>query len=172
MSGMFWSYLKFLITFFFIYYIFYIFYCKTHFAALYSLLTSESSAHLQVPGRTEMEVLALSSSHSAPRKHCWSAGNPKLLSQEKRSKATGLWWGHSQDTREAAALWAAQQTLYSCFLYDVPKKVMCLSPGDESTFWDAGIKLQRTWTARPNQVPGTLLFSFRSEQGENGSAYI
>lgn len=48
-SGMFWSYLKFLITFFFIYYIFYIFYGKTHFAAVYSLLTLEGSAHLQVP---------------------------------------------------------------------------------------------------------------------------
>lgn len=170
-SGMFWSYLKFLITFFFIYYIFYIFYCKTHFAAVYSLLTLEGSAHLQVPEGQQLRCWLPAAAVLPQGGAAEVRGTPSFLPGGRGGRAVGLRRGHGQDTREAAARWAALQTLYSCFLHGIPKKVMWLSPGDESTFWDTGIKLHCTWTARLNQVLRTFFF-LSPQQGENTSAYI
>lgn len=153
-SGMFWSYLKFLITFFFIYYIFYIFfYCKTHSAAVYSLLARERFCSSPAPQRTGMEVLAPSRG-VLPNLKAPPPSSPEEEEAEPR--------GQGQDTREAAARRAALQTLRSCFLHGVPKKVMWLSPGDESTFWDTGIRLHRVRTARLNQAlkSSALLFFF------------
>lgn len=166
---MFWSYLKFLITFFFTYYIFYIFYCKTHLAAVYSLLTSEDSVHLQVPEghilRCWLPLAAVLPQGGAAKVQ----GTSSFLPRGRGSRALGLRRGHGQDTQEAAARWAALRTLHSCFLHGIPKKVMWLSPGDESTFWDARIKLHCARTARLNQVLRTWFFS---QQGENRSASV
>lgn len=111
------------------------------------------------PRRTGMEVPAPSSSHPAPRGCCRSVRHP----WGRGGRATGL-RGHGQDTREAAARWAALQTLHSCFLHGIPKKVMWPSPGDESTFWDTGIKLHCASTARRNRVLGLLGLFFHSKE--------
>ena len=163
-SGMFWSYLKFLITFFFIYYIFYIFYCKTHFAAVCSLLTWEGSAHLQLPEGQKSRCRLPAAAVLPQGGSAQVRGSRSFLPRGRGGRAVGLRRGHGQDTREAAARRAALQTLYSCFLHGIPKKVMWLSPGDESTFCDTGIKLHRTWTARLNQVFGTGFFFFHSKE--------
>lgn len=75
---MFWSYLKFLITFFFIYYIFYIFLLQNSLCSC--LFPPNFRGFYSSPGpqRTEIEVLAPSSSHPAPRGCCWSARHPQL----------------------------------------------------------------------------------------------
>lgn len=166
---MFWSYLKFLITFFFIYYIFYIFYCKTHFAAVYSLLTSEGCVHLQVPEghklRCRLPPAAVLPQGGAAE--VW--GTASFLPGGRGGRALGLRRGHGQDTQEAAARWAALWTLHSCFLHGIPKKVKWLYPGDKPTFWDTGIELHCARAARLNQVLRTWFFS---QQGENRSVSV
>lgn len=147
---MFGSYLKFLITFFFIYHIFYMFLCKTHFAAVYPLqrvlLISRSLKDKNWGASSQQQV-----TRALPK--CEAPPSSSLEEEEAELR------GHGQDTRQAAARWAALQTLYSCFLHGIPKKVMWLSPGDESTFCNTGIKLHCTGKARMNQVLRTLFFT-------------
>lgn len=124
-------------------------------SCLFSPPSSRGLCSAAGPRRTEVEVP--SSRRPAPRGCCRNARHPGF---PRGGRAAGPWQGHGQDTRQAAAPWAALQTLYSCFLHGIPKKVMCLSPGDESTFWDTRIKLHCTWTARLNRVLRRIFFFF------------
>lgn len=118
------------------------FYCKTHFAAVYSLqrvpLISGSLKDKNWGASSQQQL-------SCPERVLPKREAPPSSSLEEEEAEL---WGHGQDTREAAACWAALQTLYSCFLHGIPKKVMWLSPGEESTFCNTGIELHRTGTAR------------------------
>lgn len=157
---MFWSYLKFLITFFFIYYIFYIFYCKTHFAAVYSLLTLEGSAHLQVPEGQKLRCrLPAATVLPVPTCEAPPASSPEEEEAEPR--------GDGQDTQEAAARWAALQTLYSCFLRGVPKKSDVTLPRRWIHLLRYRDRIALHLNSQADSSPQDFPFFFFSQQGEN-----
>lgn len=96
-SGMFWSYLKFLITFFFIYYIFHIFIFFISNLTLQLFIPSWLQRILKVP---KGEPGRCQAPQSCPGGCCRSAGPPQLPWLRKRRQRKG--WlscgGHGEDT--------------------------------------------------------------------------